>query len=177
MVRKARPARNDPSPGVYRRPETRHHGTASRPAVRGCGTNQRWSPRSPFAAAHCAQQPKVSVENLLLATYCASRTRNSTPFNPSLGSAADRAQKADPIAGDTPRDRRASSAAASAAAEYQSHFARRLIRQRASRSRRSTVASTIAMSARSSASTALTSLSRKPRWRRAAKTFVCTSTR
>jgi hypothetical protein len=50
------------------------------------------------------------------------------------------------------------------------------IRQRASRSSRSAVASRSSSSARSSARTALTSRSRKPRWRRPAKTLACAST-
>jgi hypothetical protein len=50
------------------------------------------------------------------------------------------------------------------------------ILHRASRSSRSAVKSRSSSSARSSARTALTSRSRKPRWRRPAKTLVCAST-
>jgi hypothetical protein len=57
------------------------------------------------------------------------------------------------------------------------HRVRSLIRQRASRSRCSTVALASDVSARSSASTAFTSPSRKPRWRNAEKTFVFASMR
>jgi hypothetical protein len=56
----------------------------------------------PFATAHCAQQPDAS--DAIPPSLLRIARRNSTPSNPSPGSAAHCAQKPDPIAGDTPRD-------------------------------------------------------------------------